>query len=839
MIGYTKIRLSMFVGVFSAALLTSIGAHAATKTLDLDGNAANGTESQCDLSVLQTFPVKIENKVTNKSGGDAFSFVWPSAGPGGFTSSVTAGTPGGVGAKWVWTTNQSVFSYTGNSCANDLCFTKTSGPDPISSACSLSCIDGIDVRIAKGGSAAETVLTWPDGLGPFTVYRSTSPSMISDPGSTVTSTDLQQYTDLPPAGTIFYYQVRGSGCVSRKACVSDANCNPSTEGTCVSRGPFGAPGRSLYATDVTVSSASLTSSLITFFSPPQEVFRVTSSVAPSYSGVTYQQTLSNPTNQPVTIIVGPYPPGCCEAPHQLNCDGTCVDYLTDSANCGSCGNNCGEGFHCDNGNCRITCSGGTSDCNETCVDLKNDRNNCGACGTACGERAVCVSSACYECYGPNDVVCGNTCVDLSSDPHNCGACGVDCDLLCEAPQVGACRKDTGCYCTDPGAFVATAPGPMVPSVPIATAHVAPPPTPHVPEAPICELPATTTSVPANGTSTDCQVGGVLAREVPTSIAICGVGIPDGNARCANGDPATQGTFMKLLPDPTKPIGAAYVTPFAVHVSDSSNDGLLQPGETAHLVFEVLNAGPSTIVGADATLLSPAIDLTNDGVTNPVGLTISEGVEPFGNILGTPPGAGNCSDPPRVLDPARNSVAFDVTIPPDHPGDTSRPFTLQFFGIVDDSPFSMTMPISLGIADACEYLAKTRDYDGLDGLLTPMAKLVPVGDEVPLPHKNLKAGNVLPLELRHLCGGVDLTDADVDAPQIVGLVDSKLGPLDITALTLNDDTGDSNPFFRWDVDLGRWVYHMKTAQLGVGRFTLTIRIAGRKEYATGFILEANE
>ena len=35
--------------------------------------------------------------------------------------------------------------------------------------------------------------------------------------------------------------------------------------------------------------------------------------------------------------------------------------------------------------------------------------------------------------------------------------------------------------------------------------------------------------------------------------------------------------MKLLPDLTKPIGDAYVTPLSVHVTDVSNDGLIQSG----------------------------------------------------------------------------------------------------------------------------------------------------------------------------------------------------------------------------------------------------------------------
>src|SRR5262249_53528098 len=151
-------------------------------------------------------------------------------------------------------------------------------------------------------------------------------------------------------------------CLSRKSCASDSDCNPVTDGTCVSRGPFGVPGRSLLASAVTVSAASLTSSLITFFSPPKVVFEIESRVEPLSNGIAYQQALTNPTNVDYTAIVGAYPPGCSNEPNKLNCGGTCVDYLPDSPNCGACGNDCGDGFHCNNGTCRITCTGGTIDC---------------------------------------------------------------------------------------------------------------------------------------------------------------------------------------------------------------------------------------------------------------------------------------------------------------------------------------------------------------------------------------------------------------------------------------------------------------------------------------------
>jgi len=543
-------------------------------------------------------------------------------------------------------------------------------------------------------------LSWPTGQGPFTVYRAASPSGIISSANVVGTTDLLRYTDNPPPGSIFFYEVTQAAgtCAARKPCGSNADCNPVTEGTCTGRGPFGVPGRSLVASNVTVSAASLTSSLITFFSPPQEVFRVTSSVAPAPAGVAYQQGFRNLSNQDVVAIVGAYPPGCCNEPHQLNRDGTCVNYLADNDNCGACGNACGEGFHCDNGNCRITCSEDTHDCDGVCVNLKVDRDNCGACGNACSDHAVCISFACYDCYGPHDVVCDNECVDLGSNAHNCGVCGNDCDALCDAPQVGACSKEIGCYCVDPGDFSAGSPSGVVAAPPASQAASNRPAAPSVEEAPICELPSSTTSVPAGAVLTQCQLQSVLAKEVPTSIAICGTGIPDGNARCANGDPATQGTFMKLIPDPLKVIGEAYPTPLAIHIVEPSNDGMIQAGEHVFIVVEVLNAGPATIASASATLVSPPIDLTDDGVVNPVAVTINPLPVSFGDIIGTPPGEGDCNTPPRPLEPAKNLIPFEVTFPPDQTGDVSRPFTLQFAGIVDNSPFLKDMQISLGIAD---------------------------------------------------------------------------------------------------------------------------------------------
>jgi len=1184
----TRFRLSVGLLALALTLFSPIGLHAASKAVDLDGNAANGAESQCDLNVLQTFPVMIENRVTNKSGGNAFAFSWPSAGPGGFTSSVTAGTTGGVGAKWVWTTNQSVFSYTGNSCANDVCFTQTTGPDSIPSYCSSACLaDATSVTITKGSTAGTVVLNWTGGQGPFTIYRSTSKSGVAVSTNAVGTTDALAFTDTPPATEgVAFYVVRGVTCITRKACGTNADCSAPGDGTCVGRGPFGVPGRSLFSNNVTVSAASLTSSLITFFSPPTEVFRATSTAGAG--GVA--ETVTNSGTSPVTVTTPAYPPGCCPAdpsvPHQLRCGETCVDYLNDpancgacgntcgdgtccsngscvslcatgdlwcdgqcadiqddsnncggcgiicgdgtccnngsceslcgesqvwcdnlcvdfqndsgscgscgtpcgdgtccdggacvsvcpegqvwcgtacvdfwndSANCGACGNTCGEGTCCNNGACESFCPEGQVLCGTQCVDLNNDSTSCGACGNTCGEGSCCNNGACESFCSEGQVLCGTECVDFNNDSANCGACGnacgegsccnegacesfcsegqvlcgtecVDfdndngncgacgnacgegtccnegaCASVCPAGQVwcnnqcvdlqndsdncGACGNECGAgTCCNAGACVGmcpagytlcngqcvdlqrdrnncgscghacgrdglddqasdhdsdnrcrngqcerddffssldnpppmppvcpnptpTHPGPgqcpnttpteptpgychnesptdptpgycrnesptnptpgfcqnETPSDPIPgscpntnptspvpgycrntdpspgpSAGVCPEsgePAPNENEAAICTIPETTTTIPPGGSSTTCTGGGVLFKEVPTEITVCGDGIPGVDGLC--GDTATRittGTFNRLVPDPTITVGDAYVTPYAVRVvADTSNDGLIEPGETVSLVIETLNAGPMNITNASATLAAPAIDLTDDGVVNPVGLTVNAASVSYGTIFGTPPTA-NCVRPP--LQPAQNVTVFQLTVPANHPGDTSHPLILTVNGTVNGGPFTMSVPVVIGIADKCDFAANTRDFDGLDGLSNPMRKLVPTGETVPVAGP-FSAGSTRPLKLRVLCGGTSLGASDVEAPEIIGLSEATRGELDIRALNLNsDNTNNPNdPFFRFGNSLsgGQWSYSMRTSLIGTGTFTLKIRIAGRKEYVTGFSL----
>ena len=91
--------------------------------MDLDKNGSN--ESIVDLTVISSYPAKVRNKITNKAVGKTFTFSWPSAGPGGFTSSLAAGSSTGVGTIWDWQTGQTIYSFTGSICGKDVCFTPT------------------------------------------------------------------------------------------------------------------------------------------------------------------------------------------------------------------------------------------------------------------------------------------------------------------------------------------------------------------------------------------------------------------------------------------------------------------------------------------------------------------------------------------------------------------------------------------------------------------------------------------------------------------------------------------------------------------------------------------
>lgn len=86
--------------------------------------------------------------------------------------------------------------------------------------------------------------------------------------------------------------------------------------------------------------------------------------------------------------------GACKCKPENLCAGstTCVDLLSDSTNCGTCGNACPTGATCLAGNCE--CPGDQVPCGATCVNTGNDASNCGTCGKACATNESCETGAC-------------------------------------------------------------------------------------------------------------------------------------------------------------------------------------------------------------------------------------------------------------------------------------------------------------------------------------------------------------------------------------------------------------------------------------------------------------
>ena len=111
---------------------------------------------------------------------------------------------------------------------------------------------------------------------------------------------------------------------------------------------------------------------------------------------------------------------------RADCDGSCVDVLSDRANCGACGNECPAGEVCSAGFCAIGCQNGLQNCAGLCVNIDIDRAHCGACGRECPAGEVCWAGYCAVSCPVGMATCNETCIDTESDRGNCGGCGNVC-----------------------------------------------------------------------------------------------------------------------------------------------------------------------------------------------------------------------------------------------------------------------------------------------------------------------------------------------------------------------------------------------------------------------------
>src|SRR5215471_5300850 len=110
--------------------------------------------------------------------------------------------------------------------------------------------------------------------------------------------------------------------------------------------------------------------------------------------------------------------------------------LEDGVFCGD--KACAVGKVCQDRQCVSTCKPGFTECNGTCRNLGTDSANCGACGNACRSGTSCQASAggggVCACTPPA-ISCGGVCINPTNDPSNCGGCG----KACSAPNT-ACRN---------------------------------------------------------------------------------------------------------------------------------------------------------------------------------------------------------------------------------------------------------------------------------------------------------------------------------------------------------------------------------------------------------------
>jgi hypothetical protein len=156
--------------------------------------------------------------------------------------------------------------------------------------------------------------------------------------------------------------------------------------------------------------------------------------------------------------------GACRSGFR-DCDGKCVDLLTDNRNCGACGvvcpagRTCHEGRYCEGfgeheagaagsaGAAGTAGAGGSAGAasgagggggeSGACNAPFDTADHCGDCDTSCsGSTPLCECTAtncsCVADCDPAFSPCGSTCTDLTSDPSHCGACNHVCPTgLCQ------------------------------------------------------------------------------------------------------------------------------------------------------------------------------------------------------------------------------------------------------------------------------------------------------------------------------------------------------------------------------------------------------------------------
>lgn len=110
--------------------------------------------------------------------------------------------------------------------------------------------DGIVLGAAYNAGTGDVTLSWTGGLPPYRIFRATDPAAVTDPANLLGETTGLAWIDAPPNGSIFYYQVTGSGCASDGECptghcVDGVCCDTACSAACEACDLAGAEGTCL------------------------------------------------------------------------------------------------------------------------------------------------------------------------------------------------------------------------------------------------------------------------------------------------------------------------------------------------------------------------------------------------------------------------------------------------------------------------------------------------------------------------------------------------------------------------------------------------------------------
>jgi hypothetical protein len=313
-------------------------------------------------------------------------------------------------------------------------------------------------------------------------------------------------------------------------------------------------------------------------------------------------------------------------------------------------------------------------------------------------------------------------------------------------------------------------------------------------------------IPDGESFTLCQGGAIAGREVFTTATVMSGGETVGRGPCA-----------LIVPDPAAEMLPFLPSPVSLVLNDESGDGLLQPGETAQAVFEVLNLGTAELLNPVA-VLSSAPD-----ATNPLPISVLQDTSVYPNFpaLETP---ADCQTTPQ-FEPRKNTTSFTLSVPAEQEPDVGRLFNLSFTGDAGGGVVSVEMPIVIGIGRTCEPATDLdgETYDGLEGLLNPVSvDLVPATYPVNVAPDTFNSGSNIPLKLRLKCGSQVLQPENLDlTPQIVGIVHETLGDLPLDAINADNNANPSDPFFSCGTN--RCEFGLRTSGLPVGTVVIKIRM----------------